>query len=124
MCVPGGLIMQSGLLRQLTGVVAATLIFAACSSAATPAPTAAPTAGASGPAATTAANPTPTALPGTKKFTVGFTNPGISSAPFLAALDAMRAQGYTIDTPVIESSELVVQGVASGAFAFGSGANN
>ena len=66
----------------------------------------------------------PTEPPGTKSFTVGFTSPGLSAAPYLAALDALRAQGYTIDTPIIESSELLTQAVASGQFAFGSGANN
>jgi len=66
----------------------------------------------------------PTEMPGTKTFSVGFTSPGLSTAPYLAALDAMRGQGYTIDTPIIESSELLTQGVAGGQFAFGSGANN
>jgi NitT/TauT family transport system substrate-binding protein len=66
----------------------------------------------------------PTEVPGTKEFTVGFTSPGLSSAPFLAAIDAMRGAGYKIDTPIIESSELLSQAVASGQFAFGSGANN
>jgi ABC-type nitrate/sulfonate/bicarbonate transport system substrate-binding protein len=42
----------------------------------------------------------------------------------MAAIDALRGQGYKIDTPVIESSELLSQAVASGQFAFGSGANN
>jgi NitT/TauT family transport system substrate-binding protein len=48
----------------------------------------------------------------------------MSSAPFLAAIEDLRGQGYTIDTPEIAESELVTQGVASGEFAFGSGANN
>ena len=109
--------------RWLTTSVAAGLIVAACSSAATPAPTAAPTSKSSaGPSA--AAAPTATVLPGTKTFSIAFTNPGISSAPFLAAIADLNAKGYKIDFPVIQSSELVVQGVASGTFAFGSGANN
>lgn len=108
--------------RWLTASVAAGLIVAACSSAATPAPTAAPTAAAS--AGASAAAPTATPLPGAKTFSVAFTNASISSAPFMAALDALNQQGYKIDTPIIESSELVTQGVASGQFAFGSGANN
>lgn len=98
------------------------LIVGACTGGATPVPatpTAAPTGGAT--AEPTAA---PTELPGTKTFTVGFTSPGLSTAPYLAALDAMRAEGYTIDTPIIESSELLTAGVASAQFAFGSGANN
>jgi NitT/TauT family transport system substrate-binding protein len=63
-------------------------------------------------------------MPGTKNFSVVFTSPGLSSAPMLAAIDNLRKEGYTIDVSIIESSELVVQGVASGQFAFGSGANN
>ena len=98
-------------------------IVGACSSAATSAPSTAATA-APTTAASSEATAAPTEMPGTKTFAVGFTSPGLSTAPFLAALDAMRAQGYTIDTPVIESSELLTQGVAGGQFAFGSGANN
>jgi ABC-type nitrate/sulfonate/bicarbonate transport system substrate-binding protein len=63
-------------------------------------------------------------MPGTKNFNVAFTSVGLSSAPMLAAIDSLRSQGYAIDVSIIESSELVVQGVASGQFAFGSGANN
>jgi ABC-type nitrate/sulfonate/bicarbonate transport system substrate-binding protein len=91
----------------------------------------APSVAASAPAATSSAavasvvpSVAPTEQPGTKTFSVGFTSPGLSTAPYLAALDAMRAAGYTIDTPIIESSELLTQGVAGGQFAFGSGANN
>jgi NitT/TauT family transport system substrate-binding protein len=61
---------------------------------------------------------------GTKEFKVAFTSLGMSSAPFLAALDDLRGQGYTIETPELAESELVTQGVASNQFAFGSGANN
>jgi NitT/TauT family transport system substrate-binding protein len=63
-------------------------------------------------------------MPGTKEFSVAFTSLGMSSAPFLAALDSLRDQGYTIETPELAESELVTQGTASGEFAFGSGANN
>lgn len=106
--------------RWLTASVAAGLIVAACSSAATPVPTKAPTAA---PSAASVA-PTATPLPGTKTFSIAFTNAGISSAPMMAALDALNQKGYKIDMPIIESSELVVQAVASGQFAGGSGANN
>jgi NitT/TauT family transport system substrate-binding protein len=111
--------------RTLALILGGAFLVGACSGgAATSAPTAAPTAA---PAVTTApapATPAPTEFPGTKTFTVGFTSPGLSAAPYLAALDAMRADGFTIDTPIIESSELLTAGVASGQFAFGSGANN
>jgi NitT/TauT family transport system substrate-binding protein len=61
---------------------------------------------------------------GTKEFTVGFTSVGMSSSPFLAALDQLRGQGYKIETPELAESELVTEGVAKNRFAFGSGANN
>jgi len=57
-------------------------------------------------------------------FTVGFTSIGISSVPFLAAIDELRAEGYEIDTPELAESELVTEGVAQNEFQFGSGANN
>jgi ABC-type nitrate/sulfonate/bicarbonate transport system substrate-binding protein len=60
----------------------------------------------------------PTTLPGTKTFTVGLTSPGFSSAPLLAAFDAMRSEGYTIETVVVNAAELLVQGLADGSFAF------
>jgi NitT/TauT family transport system substrate-binding protein len=112
--------------RALALVLGGAFLVGACTSgAATSAPSTAPSAAPST-AASAAVEPTaaPTELPGTKTFSVGFTSPGLSTAPYLAALDAMRADGYTIDTPIIESSELLTQGVASGQFAFGSGANN
>jgi NitT/TauT family transport system substrate-binding protein len=103
--------------------VAAALVAAACTAAATPMPTPPPTNAPSASGATPTLAPTagPTTLPGTKSFTVGFTSPGFSSAPLLAALDALRAQGYTIDTPAINASELLTQGVADGSFAIGAG---
>jgi NitT/TauT family transport system substrate-binding protein len=57
-------------------------------------------------------------------FTVGFTSIGLSSVPFLAAIDDLRDQGHEIDTPELAESELVTEGVAQGEFMFGSGANN
>jgi NitT/TauT family transport system substrate-binding protein len=108
--------------RFATLLLGGSFLVGACGGGATTAPTTAPT----GTPAAATEEPTaaPTELPGTKEFSVGFTSPGLSTAPYLAALDAMRADGYTIETPIIESSELLTQGVASGQFAFGSGANN
>ncbi|MGH3504023.1 MAG: ABC transporter substrate-binding protein [Nocardioidaceae bacterium] len=63
-----------------------------------------------------------TSAKGTKSFSVAFTSAGVSSAPFLAALDQLRSQGYTIKTPTLAESELVTAGTAKGKFAFGSGA--
>ncbi len=113
------------LYRVLALVFGGALIVGACTGggASTAPSTAASTAPASA-AASVAPSVAPTELPGTKTFSVGFTSPGLSTAPYLAALDALRGQGYTIDIPIIESSELLTQGVAGGQFAFGSGANN
>lgn len=109
--------------RHLAGVALLTcgLVVAACGGAASPSPSPSPPPSA---APSVQPSPTPTPLPGTKEFKVAFTSIGLSSAPFLAALDALRGQGYTIETPELAESELVTQGVASGDFAFGSGANN
>jgi NitT/TauT family transport system substrate-binding protein len=99
------------------------VILGACSSGASPSPSAAgPTTPPSSGEPT--AEPTPTAEPEAKEFTIAFTSVGLSSAPFLAAIDNLNQQGYTIATPEIAASELVTEGVATGEFAFGSGANN
>ena len=103
------------------------LLLAACSGGtATTAPTTAPTEPpTTGPSASTAeSTPAPTEMPGTKSFSIAFTSPGLSSAPFLAAIDNLNKNGYTITTQVIDQSELVTEGVSQGQFTFGSGANN
>jgi NitT/TauT family transport system substrate-binding protein len=113
---------RSAPFRGLGLMAAAMLLLAACGSAATtPAPAAT-----AAPPTTAAATPTaaPTELPGTKEFKVAFTSPGLSSAPFFAAIDALNKSGYTIETQVLDQSELVTEGVSNGDFAFGSGANN
>lgn len=104
--------------RAASLVVSAALVVTACSSAATPAPTAAPTA-----APTTAASvaPTATPLPGSKKFTVAFTSRGISSVAMMEAIDVMNKDGYTIDTPEIAQSNLIVEGIVNGQFQVTSG---
>ena len=114
--------------RWLSLVAVGSLALAACSGGASPSPSSqvptsqAPTS--QGPTSQAPSSAEPSELPGTKEFSVAFTSLGMSSAPFLAALDSLRDQGYTIETPEIAESELVTQGVASGEFAFGSGANN
>src|SRR5687768_7868961 len=136
---------RSRRLRLVSLLGAGTLLFGACAAGASPSPsaqTAASQPAASQPAASASepggsasagasaspegsASAAPAAsLPGTKEFSVAFTSLGMSSAPFLAAIDDLNQQGYTIDTPELAESELVTQGVASGEFAFGSGANN
>jgi NitT/TauT family transport system substrate-binding protein len=106
--------------RGLALATGAILLLAACGSAAT---TTTPSVAAPTTAAATA-TPAPTELPGTKEFKVAFTSPGLSSAPFYAAIDALNKNGYKIETQVLDQSELVTEGVSSGDFAFGSGANN
>lgn len=110
-------------IRGVSLLVVGALVLAACSSGASPSPSSAtPT---SPPASDApSAEPTPTELPGTKEFTIGFTSAGLSSSAFLAAIDALNNSGYTITVQVLDSSELVTEGVSSGGFAFGSGANN
>jgi NitT/TauT family transport system substrate-binding protein len=116
--------MRRTFLQRWLGLAVSGAVLAACTAAATPVPTAGPTtAPTTGPTAAPG-SPAPSAMPGTKAFNVVFTSVGLSSAPMLAAIDNLRTQGYSIDVAIIESSELVVQGVASGQFAFGSGANN
>jgi ABC-type nitrate/sulfonate/bicarbonate transport system substrate-binding protein len=83
--------------------LAAALVISACGGA----PAAAPSA--SGP------------FQGTKTFAVSFTSIGLSSVPLLAAIDALRGNGFTITTPEIAASELSVEGTAKGDFAFSSG---
>jgi ABC-type nitrate/sulfonate/bicarbonate transport system substrate-binding protein len=62
---------------------------------------------------------------GSKDFTVAFTSVGLSSSPFLAAIDKLNEEmGYNITTQELAESELVTAGTAAGDFQFGSGANN
>jgi ABC-type nitrate/sulfonate/bicarbonate transport system substrate-binding protein len=110
--------------RGLSLLVVGTLALAACASGTSPSPSAAAPSSAPPASSPPSAEPTPTEMPGTKEFTVGFTSAGLSSAPFLAAIDALNNSGYTIDVQVLDQSELVTEGVSSGDFAFGSGANN
>lgn len=115
--------------RALALGLAGTLVLAACSSSPAATPTKAPVTSAPVTSApVTAAPATPTAAPtltNTKSFWIGFTSTGISSAPFLAAIDDLNTnKGYDIKTPILAQSELVTEGVSEGQFAFGSGANN
>ncbi|MGP1674041.1 MAG: ABC transporter substrate-binding protein [Candidatus Limnocylindrales bacterium] len=103
-------------------------VLIACSSGAAATPSAAaPSAPAS--AGAPSGEPSATARVGPPEgqastFIVAETAVGIGSVAFKAAIDAMNANGYTIETPVLDASELVSQGVASGQFQFGSGANS
>lgn len=98
------------------------LVLAACQTAASPSPDETEPPATETPAETDGTETEPPAEP--TEFTVAFTSIGLSSLPLLAAVDELRDQGYTIDTPEIAESELVTEGVAQGRFQFGSGANN
>jgi NitT/TauT family transport system substrate-binding protein len=112
-------------IRAVSLLVGGALALAACSTGASPSPSpqasSQPSSAASGAPST---SPEPSELPGTKEFQVAFTSVGLSSAPFLAAIDELNKHGYTVTTEIFAESELVTEGVASGDFAFGSGANN
>lgn len=115
---------RSALSRLLVMLAAFALVAAACTGGgATPSPS---SPSATNPPDQSAApsEPGPTELPGTKEFSVAFTSVGLSSAPFLAAIEAMNDNGYNVTTQILAESELVTEGVASGNYAFGSGANN
>jgi ABC-type nitrate/sulfonate/bicarbonate transport system substrate-binding protein len=62
---------------------------------------------------------------GTKSFTIASVSSGIPDLPLLAALDDMRAQGYDPKYVALnQGAEIAAQGVASGQFQMGSGADN
>lgn len=103
--------MQRAMSRLLIAAAGSALVIAACGGGAV-AP-AAPSASAAG----AAAKP----FQGTKQFNVVNTSVGVSTVPLLAALDTLRAQGFTIQAPEVGESELAVQGVVKGDFAFSSG---
>jgi NitT/TauT family transport system substrate-binding protein len=115
---------QRPLLRSpfaLLAIVA--IVAAACGGGATPSPasaTPAPTTAASAPPPASE-EPTASPLAGSKNFTVAFTSIGVSSIALLAAIDDLKAQGYTIETPEVADNNLIVQGVSTGEFQFSSG---
>jgi NitT/TauT family transport system substrate-binding protein len=56
----------------------------------------------------------------TQAFTVGFTTAGVPSVGLLAAIDELREQGYTIETPEVAEPELLIEGIVNGEFQFSS----
>lgn len=118
--------MRSQSRRVLGLALSGLFVVAACSGgAATPSPTAAPSATpAASQTPTDAPSTGPTEMPGTKEFKIAFTSPGLSTSPFLAAIDDLNKNGYKIEYTVLDASELLAEGVANGEFAFASGANN
>lgn len=100
-------------------MIASALALAACTSATTSAPSAAPPS-----AASAAAQPSAEASIAPEEettFTVAFTGVGFSDAPMLAAIDALRSEGYTIETPEVADPNLMIAGTAEGQFDFSSG---
>jgi NitT/TauT family transport system substrate-binding protein len=99
------------------------LVAAACGTGATPSPAsvAPPPSAAASASAAPSAEPSASPLAGSKNFTVAFTSIGVSSVALLAAIDDLKSQGYTIDTPEVADNNLIVQGVSTGEFQFSSG---
>jgi NitT/TauT family transport system substrate-binding protein len=97
------------------------LIVTACSGGASPSPSSAAPATQPPAASGEPSEPAATELPGSKNFTVAFTSIGLSSVALLAAIDDLRAQGYTIETPEVADNNLIVQGVSNNEFQFSSG---
>ena len=57
-------------------------------------------------------------------FVISHATTGINSVPSAAAADALREMGYDVETVVVDASELSVEGVATGRFAFGASGNS
>jgi NitT/TauT family transport system substrate-binding protein len=81
-----------------------------------------------GAVATTAQSPGPSvaagsspAVAGDTSFIYAQTSPGVSNVTTLAAIDALRAQGFDIEVVELANPDLVIQGVTSGQFQFGRG---
>ena len=114
--------------RPLAVVASLAVVLTACTSGASPspssaAPTSAPSVGT--PSEEPSASPRVGPPEGqASSFIVAETAVGIGSIPFKAAIDVLRERGYDIETPALDASELVSQGVASNQFQFGSGANS
>lgn len=111
--------MGGSTVRRVAILFTCALLVTACASGASPGATSpAPTGG------STAAPPTATAEPTTSEetsFAVAFTGVGFSDAPLLAAIDDLRSQGYTIETPEVADPNLMIAGTAEGQFHFSSG---
>jgi len=92
--------------RMSAVALAAALTLAACGTQGTP--QASDAAGSDAPAADA-----------DKQFTIASTSFGLSSVPLLAALDAMRDDGYVIEYPALTAPDLVAEGMVRNDFQFG-----
>lgn len=109
---------------RVPAVALAALLLAACSApAATTSPagesTTGPEESAAGSSAAASAAPAESAAAGTNQFTIASTSFGLSSVPLLAALDAMREDGYVIEYPALTGPDLVAEGLVRNDFNFG-----
>lgn len=103
---------------RVPAVALVALLLAACASpgASTPAGES------SAPEESTAVSAAPeesAAAAGTKEFTIASTSFGLSSVPLLAALDALREEGYVIEYPALTGPDLVAEGLVRNDFNFG-----
>jgi len=112
--------MNGRIARGAALTVVGALLVSACTSGASPGATSpVPASGSIQPASD---SPTTEPTPSEEmSFAVAFTGLGFSDAPMFAAIDALRSQGYTIDTPEVADPNLMIAGTAEGQFQFSSG---
>jgi NitT/TauT family transport system substrate-binding protein len=101
---------------RLPAVALAALLLAACASPGATTP-AGESSAAEGPTAASAA-PEESAAAGTREFTIASTSFSLSSVPLLAALDALRDEGYVIEYPALTGPDLVAEGLVRNDFNF------
>jgi NitT/TauT family transport system substrate-binding protein len=102
---------------RVPAVALAALLLAACASPGA----SVPAAESSAPEESTAVSAAPAeseAASGTKEFTIASTSFSLSSVPLLAALDALREEGYTIEYPALTGPDLVAEGLVRNDFNF------
>src|SRR5579884_3654680 len=102
----------------LTGALA--LLLAACGGGAAPAssPAAAPSSAAAKPASAAPASAAASAKPAVK---FAYSSPGFAYIPMFMAQDAMKAQGYSVDSANFNQPELAVQAISQNETQFSSG---
>jgi hypothetical protein len=108
--------MSGRTVRGAGSLVLGVLVLTGCTSGAPPGASTTPT----GAAATQPSSAQPSADEETS-FAVAFTGFGFSDAPMFAAIDDLRASGYTIETPEVADPNLMIAGTAEGQFQFSSG---
>jgi len=112
--------MSRSIVRGVSSLLATALIVFGCTGAEATQPLS-PGTGGSAPASTTDAPTTEPSPAEATSFSIASTGVGFSDAPLFAAIDDLRAQGYTIDTPEVADPNLMIAGTAEGQFQFSSG---